>query len=274
MQFFALDDNESILAQEALRHKNYLCPECFHPLRLREGPHRRAHFYHLKENLLCRQHKKSLTHLTLQLHFFDSLPKGEIFLEHSFPEIGRIADVFWKPKNIVFEVQCSPMSLNEAMARCKDYAKLGIKLVWILHQKRFNKRKMSSAEEFLRSHTNCYFTSMDEKGVGIIYDQFEVRQNKRRLFFGKPLKIDFLQPNLFLSLPERIETPQLIKERINKWPLFFPGDLTSYHLNQEDFTSLLNIEKRFNPSAKYPLWQLIKKSYKTLFHILLEKASQ
>ncbi len=276
MQFFALDDDESILAQEALRHKNYLCPECLHPVRVRGGPHVREHFYHLRSNRKCTQHKKSLIHLAVQNYLLEILPQGEVVLENPFSSIGRIADVHWKTKNIVFEVQYSSISLKEAEERCRDYQKLGIKLIWILHSKQFNKKKLNAAESFLRSHTNCYFTNMNALGKGIFYDQFEINRRGIRLFKGTSLSLDLRNPQEPKAVFKEKEAPLQVKERIDKWPLYFPGDLTSHFLRGQNFTSLLSIERRFSLVEKknaFSLIAMLQNIYKTLFNILLEKAS-
>ncbi len=266
MQLFALNnDNESILAQEALRHKNYLCPECLYPVRARGGPHKRHHFYHLKGNIACSQHKKSLEHISLQILLFNTLP-GAV-LEKPFPQIGRIADVYWEATHTVFEIQCSPMSLQEATERCNDYQKLGIKLVWILHQKRFNKKNISPAEQFLRTHTNCYF-ARDE----IIYDQFEICRRSRRIFRGPALKIDLRYPMELTSTKK--EPPEIMKKRFFQWPYYFPGDLTSHFINGKDFSSIFAMEKKFMPIKKPSLGAQIKRFYQIIFGYLLEKASQ
>ncbi len=266
MQLFALnDDNESILAQEALRHKNYLCPECLYPVRARGGPHKRHHFYHPKGNISCSQHKKSLLHISLQVYLFNALPGAQ--LERPFPQIGRIADVYWEAKHMVFEVQCSPMTLQEATQRCNDYQKLGIKLVWILHQKRFNKKNLSPAEQFLRVHTNCYYA-----GNQIIYDQFEICKKSRRIFRGAPLKIDLRYPKE-LVLPKR-EPPEILRKRFFKWSCYFPGDLNSHFINGQDFSTIFAIEKKFINAKKDSLFTRLKRFYQIIFHYLLEKASQ
>ena len=180
MQLYALEEERPILAHEAKKQKNYRCPECLNPLRLREGPRRQAHFYHLKTQTLCRQHHKSLAHLRLQLLLSRRLAGSRI--ERPYPQIGRIADVSWESEKIIFEIQCSPISLNEAKERCRDYKRLGLNVVWILHDRQFNKKTVSEAEAFLRTQP-CYFVSDRE----IFYDQFDIVQGVRRLFKGPPL---------------------------------------------------------------------------------------
>jgi competence protein CoiA len=196
MQLFALENQSPILACHAKKEKVYRCPECLNPLKVRGGPHRHTHFYHLKNHASCRQHQKSLTHLQVQWAVQSSLSE-EATLEEPFPQIGRIADVAWKSGKIIFEIQCSPISLEEVENRCRDYESLGFTCVWILHDRRFNRRKMSAAETFLRKRL-CFFTDIDARGSGMIYDQQESCRGALRVFRGPPIQVD-------LKAPKKIE---------------------------------------------------------------------
>ena len=113
MQFFAYYQDQISFSEEALKGRDYRCPECHGRLRVKEGLHRRKHFFHLHPPIHCRQSKKSELHLTIQKVISASLPSGESFLEKRFPSIQRIADIVWEPKHLIFEVQCSPISLQE-----------------------------------------------------------------------------------------------------------------------------------------------------------------
>src|SRR5687767_12314803 len=156
MQIHALDETTRIVtARQAIRHRTYYCFECQEAVKVRQGLHRQAHFYHLSPNRHCSQHRKSAIHLQLQQRFLHLLPPGECQLERPFKRIHRIADVVWEPQKIVFEIQCSPISLEEVQKRNADYASLGYQVVWILHTKTFNQQRLSAAELYLRT-TPCY----------------------------------------------------------------------------------------------------------------------
>lgn len=137
--------------------------------------------------------KKTIEHINLQLFLENILPSGEAFLEKHFDEIGRIADVFWQKHLIVFEIQCSPISLNEVQQRFKDYEKLGLCLVWILHAGRFNKKKVGHAEYFLRQMP-CYFARVSSSSKAYIYDQKECFYGAQRIWRGPELPVDLLRP--------------------------------------------------------------------------------
>ena len=213
MQLLAQDEKfQIILASEATKGRDYSCPECRHPVRLRKGPCRRPHFFHRSSQpSSCRLHRKSWTHLQLQLYLFKLLPEGEALLEKPFPSIQRVADVAWEAQGIVFEIQCSPISLFECKQRNTDYQSLGLTPVWILHDHRFNRRYLSAAENHLRKNL-CFFSHIDPKGNRQIYDQFEIIKWGKRLYRSKPLIVDLSRPirrsqhlSFYGALPHRIE---------------------------------------------------------------------
>jgi competence protein CoiA len=186
MQLYALDKNSPILAIHATRHQNYCCPECRGVVRLRRGRFRQCHFFHLRSHLFCRQHQKSLTHVQIQLHLKSLIP--EVMLEKPLPEIGRIADALWENRKTIFEVQYSPISLEEVMRRNADYGKMGYTVVWLLHDSRFNRKQLTPAELYLRQGPS-YFVNGTK-----IYDQVEVIRDGRRVFKGPPIPIDLTLP--------------------------------------------------------------------------------
>lgn len=237
MQFFALDGNHPILASSAQKQKDYSCPECNTVVRIRSGPHRQVHFYHTKKQRFCRQHKKSLTHLNIQRLLQSLLSSEEVFLEYRFPEIGRIADVFWRDAKIVFEVQCSPISAQEAKERCQDYKHLGLTPVWILHDQRYNRFFCSEAELFLRNEI-CYFTN----GKNFFYDQIEIFRKAKRIFKGFPLKVS-----------------------LNK-----PQTNPRFHFTGDRFSRFGEVKFEPKIRSSFSFGRFVKRLYKSFFHMLLE----
>ena len=199
MQICALDSSLTLIfAQNADKRKDYQCIECNQTIRLRGGIHRQAHFYHVQPNRTCKQHGKGMPHLMLQ-HFIKNLiPDGEVELECRFPLIGRIADVAWHSKSLIFEIQCSPISLEEVKNRNKNYASIGYQVVWIFHDSLYNKHRLSSAEDFLRGEPH-YFTNMNEEGEGGIYDQFSLITDRKRIHRLPALPINLSFPKSLSS---------------------------------------------------------------------------
>lgn len=229
MQLYALDKEQRLVyAGKADKHEDYTCLECQRKVRRRGGMHRQTHYYHLNPSDSCRSNNKSMEHLQAQWLLYQMLPKGECTLELPFPAIQRIADVVWDKQKIIFEIQCSPISAQEVAQRNIDYRSQGFQVIWVLHDKRFNQVRVSAAEQVLRS-SPYYYTNIDVKGRGKIYDQFDlIHQGMRREVLGQ-YTVDSTQPFPISALSQ--ECPPLMDAR-RLWPLFFKGDFM--HRYQED----------------------------------------
>jgi competence protein CoiA len=274
MQLVALEQTRPVLAAHALKGQEYTCPECRLPLKVRSGPHRQTHFYHLSRPTRCKQHQKSIEHLHLQLYLAALRSDAEI--ECPFPEIGRIADVVWKEEKLVFEVQCSPISQEEAMSRIQDYNSVGYEVIWLLHERSFNKLRLSAAEECLRER-GCYFTNIDKLGKGEIYDQFEILKAGRRLFKGPPLEVQISTITSLPPIPD-LSLPQQAVKRVKGWVRFTGGDLLFRLLHTPNaeaaahqmarLENRLLIEKR--GEKRLPLISLLKAAYRHVFESFLK----
>ena len=228
MQLYALDEQGQLTsARNAKKQIDYCCLECHQTIRLRRGPQRQPHFYHLDPTPFCRQHQKGAIHIQLQSYFFQQLPSCDCQLELSFPSIRRIADVAWFSEKIVFEIQYSPISAEEVLARTRDYRSLGWEVVWILHDHRYNQIRLSAAENALRSSPH-FFTNFNRFGEGIIYDQFDLCDHSFRLHRLPPLPVAAVQMvrNLKSSVKMNYSLRKL-EDRVRDWPLSFEGDLLS-----------------------------------------------
>ncbi len=166
----------------------------------------------------------------------------------------RIADAHWAEEKIVFEVQCSPITLQEAKTRCEDYRKLGLTPVWILHDRRYNRFKLTPAEEYLRSQTTTFYT--DGRSI---YDQFDVCQKLRRVFRGPRILVN-------PALPQKKALESLFSRN---WPLSFHGDLF-HRITPQQLEHLKKIQKKHQKPRRWSLW---KKAYRFLLYRLLEQTS-
>ena len=283
MQIYARDNLKQLFhARNALKQTDYFCVECHQSVRLRGGPQRQAHFYHLDPTPFCRQHQKGMIHLQLQSYFFNRLPTGDCQLEHHFPEINRIADVAWFSEKIVFEIQYSAISSKEVLERNRDYKSCGWQVVWILHDHRFNQNRLSAAESALENFPH-YFTNMDQFGKGVIYDQFDVREENFRKNRFPPLPIEIRT----IFYPEQIQVKKnhlnVVQKRLIHWSIAFKGDLLN--LSQENMFSEYikkafdleelqrsKMEKLNKRSFFIVLQQKIVNLYFIFFRYLLEKS--
>lgn len=105
---------------------------------------------------------RSLLHKTIQNHIVELL-HGEVVAEYLFDSIGRKADLFWEKKGIVFEVQCSPITVDQIKARTEDYESIGLYPIWLLHERLYGKVWQSAAERFIRKEKKAYYIRSKEK---------------------------------------------------------------------------------------------------------------
>ncbi len=283
MQLYALDlKGQLINAHQAVRHIDYQCLECQQIIRLRGGPYRQPHFYHLHPAPFCRQHQKGLIHLQLQSYFVQQLPPGDCSLEFRFPSIHRIADVAWHSQKIVFEIQYSAISAEEVLQRNRDYQQEGWRIVWILHDHRYNQVRLSAAERTLQASPH-FFSNMNHLGQGSIYDQFDICDQGIRKERLPPLPLIFNQPTTCFSDTQSWPLILLTKRSMN-WKLSFKGDLIHLFLESPCHPYLqqaFDLEKDYYPASASSSWhywintlwrQGIILPYRTLFRFLLERS--
>lgn len=255
MQIYAVNSLGALLnAQTAKRGQAYQCPECQATVRVRGGRLRQLHFYHAGPTH-CKLSGKSPTHLQIQLALQKMLAPQTVFLEHRFPQIGRIADLFWPDQKLVFEVQVSPISADEVYERNLDYQQIGLQVVWVLHDHHFNRSRLCSAEAYLR-HMPHYFTNINASGRGIFYDQYVSIRFMRRIGARHRFPVTFKH----VSLVHSKQFPRHFPVERKKWTLSFEGDLL-----QRGFS----LQK-----SPFSLAQALLRPYRILFHLLLEKTTR
>ncbi len=273
MQLYANSKlGQPIAATEAEKHCDYHCLECAGPVRLRGGPHRQSHFYHLGRADGCRQNGKTLVHLQAQCWI--QLQLDNCQLERRFPDIGRVADVVWEAEKIVFEVQCSPITAAEVEQRNRDYLSQGYQVVWLLHDERYNGNRLSAAELYLRNHP-CYFICMDRSGRGRVYDQFERIEKGVRTRRLSKLTVDLASPHRNIAGKMGLHA---MKKKF-EYRLCFAGDLIDLYLMSDKHPYILEALKLENQGrtsySLVDLWRRwIARPYIALLQALLEKANR
>jgi len=231
----ALDaEGSCISADHALSKHDYFCPECSAVLRLRRGEKRRAHFYHLRASS-CRQQHRSDLHVAVQQRIVEKIGEHQCIQELFFPQISRIADIALPKEKVVFEIQISPMSQEEVIARTKDYRSVNWHIIWILHVQTFGKRSASAFERALQTIPH-YFTDLDAHS-GSVWDELSSVKGQLRHWFNFPPQrhyIDTFAPVFHreLSPPntERVaitNIQELLDIRSQYWTCSLPGDYLS-----------------------------------------------
>ncbi len=262
MQSYALDSSgKRTFVQSAERFKDYFCIECGARVRVRGGQYRvRAHYFHIHDVASCRQAGKTVEHVAIQKLIQEQIGTAFCEEEYRFSSIGRVADVAWPDKKLIFEVQCSPISAKEVEERNRDYASIGWDVIWILYDKTFKRKQPSHAELFLQKHTHYY------SDVATIYDT--VRYS---FIDNRCISVDRLQP----MISQTRELPKVLQERLSSWIYCAEGD---YLLGQDDawqaaVDTLFAIEKKHKQKRNYfyPLERVLL-AFRALWHVVLERS--
>lgn len=189
--------------------------------------------------------RRKTSHEAIQNFLKQALPGTQ--LEKNFTEIGRIADVVYFPKKIIYEVQCSSIDLQEVIKRNRDYKSIGFHVIWILHDRHFNKTFVPPAELYLRKR-GAYYTSLTPHGYGFFYDQLDFFEGALRVYKGKPLVLKNFLPTKISSIPNSY--PDFLKTRLQHQPYSLAGDLTSTF----DIKEAKRLEKLYTPKPSLKGW--------------------
>lgn len=233
---FAFDAKRHIIPiSRAQKNIFYTCIECGKKL-IPKLKAKSPHYAHAQQGA-CRQKGTSLTHTQTQRSVQALFPCGTCFLEHPFPKLGRIADVYYPKRKLIFEIQCSPISIEEVEKRNADYSSLGIQVIWILHASRYNPRMPGSLQKNIQ-HIPFYYSCIDEKQKGFIFDLHPISK--------KVLQVDLAaqpkRPKFFITKKHPLETL-----RRKKWALSFRGDLI-WRLDHKQIPKLPTLKKHSYPS--------------------------
>jgi competence protein CoiA len=251
MSLYAVDGDDLIDAYDAECGKTYWCLDCFGPMKKR-AKRQFPHFYHLKPTPTCRLYSKTEDHLLIQLQIQKSFSPATLQLEKPFPLIQRVADICWEKEKIIFEIQCSPLSEIEARSRIRDYGSLGYDVIWLLDDRRFNKRAVPPVEQFLRTHST-YYISFQRGLQSLYYDQFEVLFNGRRLKKGRPMLLNLQNIRKFTKnfLPQTTMPEQILALSLNR---HIQGDRVSRALQNHFLTMQRwrDLEIKLQKSPKKP----------------------
>lgn len=175
------------------RNQNFVCERCHKPVMFKNGTRKKPHFAHVKAKIGA-TNPESVAHKLVKEVMARWLHNQGIraAVEHSFPVIDRIADVYfqYKGSEYVFEIQKSSMSETEFKKRIFDYGRLGIEIIWIFLgevKKQENTywlppvmqgRPVARLIHFCRSHANL---TIFENPVYISTKEIYSRVIRRRL---------------------------------------------------------------------------------------------
>ena len=191
------------------------------------------------------QRNRDSTHSTIQKNLLSFFPQAQI--EYPFPFLHRIADIVLLSHKIVFEIQCSSISLTEVQNRNQDYESIGFKVIWILHHRTFNQNIICPSELYLRQRCLTYFTSITHYGYGFFYDQFELFNGLHRTYKSMPFILKNLLPKHLPYIPYSF--PKALKKKLLHTSYYLQGDVSDYLLKGHDSNWMQIIEKIDSPNV-------------------------
>ncbi len=267
MQLYALTITGNkcnvLLAQKG---NDYFCLECNGRVRVRSGKLLRAHFYHIQDATSCRQAGKSEEHVAIQRLIRQQIGIEASVEEMRFENVGRVADVAWPDKKLIFEVQCSPISQLEIQERNRDYMACGWDVIWILYDRTFNQMKLAAAEIFLQQHTHYYTDSK------CIYDQVRVELggNRYGTLAKRTIEIAEVCPLAFISKLSGL--PENLCKRFGSWLYYTNGDYL-WAVMHEDVKFAVDRQKRdFIVQWLVRGLSVVNGGFKALWHAILERS--
>lgn len=161
-------DNQLVTVLDGIPEKrDFFCPACKQPVRLKVGKVMRTHFAHISL-AACQfySENESAEHLGLKAELYKAISKtSKVEVERVLEEIGQIADVF-VGERLALEVQCSRLSEKRLIERSQAYQRAGIHVLWLLGEKLWLGKKISPLQEqFLQFSKNMgfYYLELDHK---------------------------------------------------------------------------------------------------------------
>ena len=136
--------NDYCIAEEAKTNEIYLCPGCRGPVRLKRGKEKVAHFAHVsKQGCSGFSEGESADHLAGKLALFRYFSKKmPVQIEPVLSMIDQRPDLLvGRPgSQVAIEYQCSPIGKADLERRNAGYARIGMRVWWILGPNYWRKR--------------------------------------------------------------------------------------------------------------------------------------
>ncbi|OKP02592.1 competence protein CoiA [Xenorhabdus eapokensis] len=132
----ALQNDKIIIARDAQKPGEFICPECRQLVILKKGKKVIHHFAHKSPVTCAYGEGETLAHQEAKLELFDVLMADdtvtEVELEKSFGTVR--ADVYARidGRRVVFEVQRSSIDIDTLAKRTTEYSQRGISICWLL----------------------------------------------------------------------------------------------------------------------------------------------
>lgn len=136
-------DNIKVYAWEAQKDELYYCPECHNEVIVKQGKIREHHFAHKADADCLYKTGETELHLRIKREVYEALkvepncyrPELERVLNGVRPDIS----LFVGNEPLAIEIQRSDINIDLIIQRTTRYTQLGINLIWILPELKFDK---------------------------------------------------------------------------------------------------------------------------------------
>jgi competence protein CoiA len=151
----ARDENkEGIKAWEAQRGNKFLCPECQNEVILKQGKIKQAHFAHKPDTDCPYRTNETELHLRIKREIYEALKDypncHRCELERRLNGVRPDISLYIGTHPVAIEIQRSDITIDMIIQRTTRYTQLGIYLIWILPELRFNKEGICQAKNWHR----------------------------------------------------------------------------------------------------------------------------
>lgn len=198
--------DELVLADTTLsRTEEYRCPACQGAVHLKRGAVLRPHFAHYqKEACAVFSEGETAEHLQGKLQLAAWLEALNIphELEAYLPALQQRPDllVTTPTRQIAVEFQCSPIAIEQVVARTMGYLAAGYEVVWLLGEQFKYRRQLTAFQKACLTQVDeqivLFHYSVAQKRLAYRYG-FQLQQNqkmtqrKRTIRYGEPLALRF-----------------------------------------------------------------------------------
>lgn len=181
-------DNTKVLARQTEKvDAPFSCPRCVGEVILRKGQIKVHHFAHKPPVTCSLGQGETEQHLRAKLAIYDALlPKENVTDLEIEEDFGTsVADIFARidGKPVAVEIQRSALSVNDIVARTRNYHRLGIAVLWVgvlssnLSTEQYSPRaweKWCHAAYFGR----VYYWESGESFLAVHFDPFDLYVNE------------------------------------------------------------------------------------------------
>lgn len=164
-----------LLEDQTVCGKQFFCPGCGSPVRLRKGKVVRTHFAHVSlGDCHYFSENESAQHLALKTSLYQwALKDYPTELEKRLPEIEQIADIVVEDR-LVLEVQCSSLAIKRLQERTRAYQQAGFPVLWLLGEDLWLKKRLTQLQKQFLSFSQY---------MGFFVWELDVKRQKLRLHY-------------------------------------------------------------------------------------------